>query len=90
MPLFPAMICQSACLAVWEVCIADLLSERFRIRVRPPRGDAASGALALAVKHFGEKAGQSAMTDVMENLFQRGKLGANAWWATLPSAQTTH
>lgn len=38
----------------------DLLSERFRIRVRPPRGDAASGALALAVKHFGEKAGQSA------------------------------
>lgn len=38
----------------------DLLSERFRIRVRPPRGDAASGALALAVKHFGDKTDRSA------------------------------
>ncbi len=38
----------------------DLLGERFRIRVRPPRGDAASGALALAVKHFGSEAGESA------------------------------
>lgn len=37
----------------------DLLSARFRGRVRPPLGDAASGALALALKHFGSKAGQS-------------------------------
>lgn len=36
---------------------ADLLSETYRAAITPPLGDAASGALSFAVRHFGRGAG---------------------------------